>query len=417
MILAILAALTAGILGASHTLAGEPAEAEAAAALAWLHSQQLDNGAFQGFSGEADGSATADAVFAFAAAGIHPETVKSSAGNDPVTYIRQQIGDFGDVEPKDAAGGVSKTILALHTAGYDPRTAGELDLIELLNQAYDQETRTYGAGIFVHSLALLALASGGNSPVEGAVETLTKSQQQDGGWSFTGGSVAGTADSNTTAIVIQALAQFDSHKESIVLGVEFLRGLQAVDGSFAFDGSAAPNLAGDANSTALVVQALVAAGVAMDSLPGGNPVDALTGFQNPSGAFHWQPAFPDDNFLATAQSIPALHLQPLPISQVPKPDLVSDLIEAAQPSPPIDGCEYHEITSHNVCAPFIEFWNTNGGLRIFGYPLTERFEVAGIGVQYFERTIFEWHTDNAGTEWEVLLRRVGADLIEAQLEE
>ncbi len=417
VLVAVLAALIAGIAGVNGTAAVQPAEAEAESALAWLIDQQLDNGAFPGFDGEADPSNTAEAIFALASAGIHPATVKSSSGGDPVSYVLQQAGELASMDPVQRAGAVSKAVLVLHAAGLDPRTAVEDDLIELLNQGFDTEAGTYGAGLFVHSLAVLALSAEDEELVEGAIQTIVDRQHQDGGWSFTGGAEEGTADSNTTAIVIQALAHGGGQSNSIERGVEYLMSLQAADGSFAYDASSAPEIVGDANSTAMVIQALTAAGHDLDSLPGGNPVAALTAFQNQSGAFHWQAAFPDDNFFATVQAIPALLLKPLPIGTVPAPDPADDLRQAMLPVEPLAGCVYYEITGHNLCDPFTEFWNANGGLRIFGYPLSERIEIDGLEVQYFERTVFEYHPDNAGSEWEVLLRRVGADLIDLQLGE
>jgi hypothetical protein len=34
--------------------------------------------------------------------------------------------------------------------------------------------------------------------------------------------------------------------------------------------------------------------------------------------------------------------------------------------------------------------------------------------QYFERAVFEWHLENAGTHYEVLLRRLGAEMLAAR---
>jgi hypothetical protein len=32
-------------------------------------------------------------------------------------------------------------------------------------------------------------------------------------------------------------------------------------------------------------------------------------------------------------------------------------------------------------------------------------------VQYFERAVFEWHPENVGTPYDVLLRRLAADVL------
>jgi hypothetical protein len=68
---------------------------------------------------------------------------------------------------------------------------------------------------------------------------------------------------------------------------------------------------------------------------------------------------------------------------------------------------------------FLHYWHGNGGLPVFGYPLTEETLVwdsanGPIGVQWLERQRFEWHPENAGTPYDVLLGRLGAELLERQ---
>lgn len=66
-------------------------------------------------------------------------------------------------------------------------------------------------------------------------------------------------------------------------------------------------------------------------------------------------------------------------------------LAAAQPAQPKAGCTYFPETQHNLCAGFKAYWNTFGGLAVYGYPLTEEFQENGLTVQYFERERFEWH--------------------------
>ncbi|GIV97002.1 MAG: hypothetical protein KatS3mg057_1659 [Herpetosiphonaceae bacterium] len=62
---------------------------------------------------------------------------------------------------------------------------------------------------------------------------------------------------------------------------------------------------------------------------------------------------------------------------------------------------------------FAQFWRENGGLPVFGYPITSaHYEVnpdtgANLLVQYFERQRFELHPENAWP-YDVLLGRLGA---------
>lgn len=90
---------------------------------------------------------------------------------------------------------------------------------------------------------------------------------------------------------------------------------------------------------------------------------------------------------------------------------------STDPVDPVDGCEYFEETGHNLCGVFLAYWNANGGLPIFGYPKTEAFDEENwdtgnvYSVQYFERERLEHHADLAGTDYEVLLGRLGNEVL------
>ncbi len=70
-----------------------------------------------------------------------------------------------------------------------------------------------------------------------------------------------------------------------------------------------------------------------------------------------------------------------------------------------------------VGGAFWDYWVNQGGLMIFGYPLTnERDEEdpetgRAMTVQYFERAVFEWHPENQ-PGYRVLLRRLGAHALD-----
>jgi hypothetical protein len=73
--------------------------------------------------------------------------------------------------------------------------------------------------------------------------------------------------------------------------------------------------------------------------------------------------------------------------------------------------QYFDETGFTVGGGFLQFWKTQGGLAIFGYPITEEFIVKGHTVQYFERARFEHHPNTNPALWDVLLGRIGAELI------
>jgi hypothetical protein len=76
---------------------------------------------------------------------------------------------------------------------------------------------------------------------------------------------------------------------------------------------------------------------------------------------------------------------------------------------------YLDKTGHYLSYGFKDFWVQSGGLPVFGYPLTTEFDElnADLGemrtVQYLERQRFEYHPAYAGTPYETLLGRLGAE--------
>ncbi len=76
---------------------------------------------------------------------------------------------------------------------------------------------------------------------------------------------------------------------------------------------------------------------------------------------------------------------------------------------------YFPETGFGVGGIFLRYWEENGGLTSFGYPISAEFdEVQPDGrafrVQYFERARFEWHPEAAGTPYEVQLGLLGSAL-------
>lgn len=93
--------------------------------------------------------------------------------------------------------------------------------------------------------------------------------------------------------------------------------------------------------------------------------------------------------------------------------IVSEQRADEQPFQPIanpgDGTWFAETrhTLRDEPAPFRTFFYRYGGIKVFGYPLSEPFEEINADngmpyiVQYFERQRLEWHPDLAGTNYEV----------------
>jgi hypothetical protein len=99
----------------------------------------------------------------------------------------------------------------------------------------------------------------------------------------------------------------------------------------------------------------------------------------------------------------------LPIGRVAPPTIQ---YSAANRSAPY----YFDATGHTLSGPFLNYWLKNGGLDLFGYPVTEPYQEIDPGtgrsytVQWFERERFEYHPENKAP-YDVLLGLLGNELI------
>jgi hypothetical protein len=59
---------------------------------------------------------------------------------------------------------------------------------------------------------------------------------------------------------------------------------------------------------------------------------------------------------------------------------------------------YYPETGHTVAYAFLNFYDINGGLDIFGYPITDFVAENGRIVQYFQRARMEWHPELSGDQ-------------------
>lgn len=96
---------------------------------------------------------------------------------------------------------------------------------------------------------------------------------------------------------------------------------------------------------------------------------------------------------------------------------------AFQPIAPFNstaGEVYFKETGHSLRGGFKAFWDNNGGLAQFGFPITEEFQEVNPSdgktytVQYFERNRFEWHPEHAGTSAEFELGLLGQQVARAK---
>ncbi len=84
------------------------------------------------------------------------------------------------------------------------------------------------------------------------------------------------------------------------------------------------------------------------------------------------------------------------------------------------GVDYYKETGHSLRGEFKDYWQQNGGLFIYGYPISEEFSEVNPAdgktylVQYFERNRFEYHPEFVGTKYKVLMGLLGNQLMTAK---
>ena len=86
-------------------------------------------------------------------------------------------------------------------------------------------------------------------------------------------------------------------------------------------------------------------------------------------------------------------------------------------SKPASGVYFNE-TGHTLKEPFLSYWQSKGGLPVYGYPISEAFDEKSptdgktYQVQYFERNRLEYHPEAKGTANEIQLGLLGKEFYE-----
>ncbi len=266
-------------------------------ALTWAGTQQNADGSWNGWSGP-DPGLTCDAVLAYAAAGYDPAEVRLPGGASAMEYLSATATSFV-AKTADSAG---KLALAVEAAGGDAHLFGGVNVVDvLLTTWYSPTGGCFGDpnNSWHQAFAILGLKAAGETVPVSVTENLKAMQAPDGSWV----DAWGFSKPDSTGLVLQALiaAGVPASDTAIVSGTAFLRGAQNADGSWDFFGQ--PN----ANTTAYVIQGLLAAGEDLTAPAwqrnGHTPFDALAALQKADGPFTMGST---DNVLATLQAVPAL---------------------------------------------------------------------------------------------------------------
>jgi hypothetical protein len=341
-------ALTLAIAPSSAVHATSPAAAPTRGQVArwgagWLARQITANGGHLVSFGAPDPTDTAYAVL-----GLHAAGVGRDAASAAVAYLETELTDAVQSGGSDSAGALADYIMAARAERLSPRQFGGKRAVNDLVARLLATQRNSGAdaglfgaqlptfdGAFRQGLALAALAAAGvpktNARVQAGIAWLERQQCANGLWeayrsdtstpcppadpnTFTG------PDTNSTGAAVQGLAAYGErpHKAATLRAFDTI---QSSDGGFPF--VAAAGLTSDPDSTALMLQALLALGenpTATRWLVGGaSAFDALASYQlgctapGPDRGAFFFPGSTDPNIFATVQSVPAMAAAALPV--------------------------------------------------------------------------------------------------------
>lgn len=284
-------------------------------AVAFLATQVLSDGSLSG-----DPFASIKGTYALAAVGLPPATLAhSQTGRTPLDFLHSQAVTYtADVTGAYFPGRLGMLAVAAVAADADPRAFGGVDLPGALASTYHPATGAYSstaaagwttgaAGVINQLWAILGLAAAQQPVPAPAARFLLDLQEADGGWGYGFG-----GDADTTALVMQALlasGQVTPTHPALLDACAFLRQTQDENGAWGYTFGGAYSASAD--TTASVMQALAALGytpaAATWATPAGDPHTALAAMQAPEGSF-------SGNALGTAHAIAGLAEAPLPIA-------------------------------------------------------------------------------------------------------
>jgi hypothetical protein len=276
-------------------------------AIAWLHSQQLPDGGFSGALGSpSSAAATSDVVFILARLGEDP------AGKDWTVDGHSALDSLAALTPAYVgtdAGQAGKVARAVALAGGNARSVAGVDVIGVIQADYDPASGRYNPDLlFRHTLAVEGLALARVPIPPAAFKALLAARRPDGSWFWSFD--ASASDVDTTGRALQTLARYGGMRCSpaLVPSLAFLAKQQSAGG---WATGSAPGPA-NANSTALAVAGLIAAGLdpakIRPSTGAPSALESLLAFQEPGGAFVYtqDPAHQESRLVATVDALDAL---------------------------------------------------------------------------------------------------------------
>lgn len=209
---------------------------------------------------------------------------------------------------------VSRIVLGIVAAGKNPRDFGRVDYIGRLRTYYNPSTGAFDANTDPNSLAILAYVAGAEPLPERAVTSLQNRQCSDGGFPRTT-CVLGS-DVGSTALALNALiaAKVGSSDPAYAAAREFLLGAGNREGGY----GNAKGGATAAEPTSRVLSVIAAMGedpaaAPWHRPPNVDPAAALASLQDGSGGFRTDSAATGPDEMTTARALPGFASLALPV--------------------------------------------------------------------------------------------------------
>jgi hypothetical protein len=286
------------------------AKGNASAAAGFLEDAQNDDGGFGAKKGEASNpDASLWVAVALLSGGKHPLDEFNKGGNSLDAYLTDHLGSY------TTAGQLGVLALAQGAAGYGASHYGD-PAAKLKRTLTEPAVRASPGGSALAVLGLLAV--GDDETAKSIAQVLLTAAKEDGGW--------GSSDSESTALVLQALAKAgvaDKSSEVVQKGVEYLHQAQANDGAVMKSIRTDPGSAGgEVTATAFALQALAALDLSSPTTAEGKTFrEGLTQYQQQTtGGLSSNGSLYDSTFAPsvteTAQAYAAFNGTAFPLEQV-----------------------------------------------------------------------------------------------------
>ncbi|RZN39007.1 MAG: hypothetical protein EFT35_04115 [Methanophagales archaeon ANME-1-THS] len=281
-------------------------------ALKFLKGEQLATGSIWGFEN------SGRAALGIVAAGEDPSTwrtTQSYSSSSLIDYLRWEPGYLASFSPPGSTPpcltmpeDFARMVLVISAIGEDPTKFGGVNYLPMLKSYYDGEQFGDPDTVKDDALAILALVSSGdNDPrtkemIINATNYIKGRQNKntDGGWSSF--SENSDSDVSTTALVIQALtaAGEDMNSQVITNGLNYLRNARDGEGGYS-----------NVISTSYAIQAFIAAGEDLSNYT--ETINYLLSLQQSDGSFNYTANFSLFPPMTTTYPIPALCGEPYPV--------------------------------------------------------------------------------------------------------